>query len=879
MESRARAWEPPETNNAAPVEVLEAHARPVARGKFIFVGQEKLYLRGVTYGPFPPDTSGLSFPDARRVEQDFSAMISHGVNAVRTYLPPPIWLLDLAGSMHLRVLVGLSWEQHVAFLSDRSRKRSIQKAVRDGVRQCAGHPALLGYAIGNEIPASIVRWHGRGAIERFLQQLAELARQEDPEALLTYVNYPTTEYLRLPFADLCCFNVFLESPRALAAYLARLQNLAGDRPLLLTELGLDSRRHGFAHQATAIDWQIRTAFNEGVAGTFVFAWTDEWHRGGQEITDWDFGLTTRDRQAKPSLIAACHAFAEVPFPERSRWPSISVIVCTYNGARTLRECLEALQNLDYPDYEVIVVNDGSTDATSEIAAEFEVRLVDTPNRGLSAARNTGLQAGKGEIVAYIDDDAYPDPHWLKYLATTFERSRHVAVGGPNFAPPGDGAIAECVVNAPGGPVHVLINDREAEHIPGCNMAFRKSALEEIRGFDAQFRVAGDDVDVCWRILERGWTIGFSPSAVVWHHRRNSIRAYWRQQQGYGKAEALLERKWPEKYNAVGHIQWSGRLYGRGLTRRLFKRQRVYHGPWGCAPFQTLHESSPSLLTILPTMPEWYLVIMASGGLSLLALLWPKLVVAVPVFIFVAGATLWQSLLSGWQAVFPSEPLPPPARFKLRLLTAAVHLLQPLARLWGRARHGLTAWRRHTHRARLFPVPRTFSYWVEMWHAPEVILQEIVRALRSERAVLVLGGEYDRWDIEVRGGLLGACRMRAMAEEHGAGRQLFRFRCWPRSSWQVLTAILVFTALAWGAAFDESWAAYDVLALVTLLLLGRTAFECACALGAIDRALKETFLRIQEAAPDRDFVLQFHHPQESPNQMNAATPVHSKSESS
>src|SRR5262249_22209688 len=155
--------------------------------------------------------------------------------------------------------------------------------------------------------------------------------------------------------------------------------------------------------------------------------------------------------------------------------------------------------------------------------------------------NTGLTAATGEIVAYIDDDAYPDPHWLHYLANTFLNTKHVGIGGPNIAPPSDGPIAECVAHSPGNPVHILLSDTEAEHIPGCNMAFRKSALEAIDGFDPQFRIAGDDVDVCWRLQEKGWTLGYSPGAMVWHHRRNSIRAYWKQQRNYGKAESFLEK--------------------------------------------------------------------------------------------------------------------------------------------------------------------------------------------------------------------------------------------------------------------------------------------------------------------------------------------------
>ena len=270
---------------------------------------------------------------------------------------------------------------------------------------------------------------------------------------------------------------------------------------MLAEIGLDSQRHGEAEQAAALDWQVRTAFGGGCAGAFVFAWTDEWHRGGHDIEDWDFGLTDRDRRPKPALAAVRDAFAEVPFPRDLPWPRVSVVVCSHNGSRTIRDCLDGLHHLDYPDYEVIVVDDGSTDATAEIAAGFDVRLIRTPNRGLSSARNTGLEHATGEIVAYIDDDARPDPQWLTHLAATFMATDHVGVGGPNIAPAGDGPIAACVANAPGGPVEVLLSDQIAEHIPGCNSAFRRSALREIGGYDPRFWVAGDDVDICWRLQD------------------------------------------------------------------------------------------------------------------------------------------------------------------------------------------------------------------------------------------------------------------------------------------------------------------------------------------------------------------------------------------
>src|SRR5439155_7671930 len=99
------------------------------------------------------------------------------------------------------------------------------------------------------------------------------------------------------------FNIYLESQERLEAYLARLHNLAGDRPVIMAEVGLDSRRHGVEAQARILDWQIRATFAAGCAGAFVFAWTDEWHRGGHDIDNSDFGLRARDGSPKPALAA------------------------------------------------------------------------------------------------------------------------------------------------------------------------------------------------------------------------------------------------------------------------------------------------------------------------------------------------------------------------------------------------------------------------------------------------------------------------------------------------------------------------------------------------------------------------------------------------
>ena len=818
--------------SVAPVAAGESGTDVCARGKFLYLGSEKLYVRGVTYGTFRPDDAGSDF-DRAQVDGDFAAMAEAGFNAVRTYTVPPSWLLDRASDEGLRVLVGLPWEQHVAFLEGRRRRTSIAERVRDGVRSCAGHPAVLAYAVGNEIPASVVRWHGRQPVERHIERLYDAAKSEDPDALVTYVNFPSTEYLQLPFLDFVAFNVYLESPDAFGAYLARLQNVAGERPLLMAELGLDSRRNGLDRQAAVVDWQLRASFTGGCAGAFVYSWTDEWHRGGHEILDWDFGLTDRTRRPKPALSAASMALEQLPIV-RDEWPRVSVVVCSHDGAATIGDCLRGLQTLAYPRYEVIVVDDGSSDGTGDIAGAAGARVVRTANRGLASARNRGLEESRGDVVAYLDDDAVPDPHWLTYAVDALLSSAHAAVGGPNLAPP-DGVVADAVANAPGGPNHVLVSDTVAEHIPGCNMVFWRDGLASIGAFDPQFIAAGDDVDVCWRVQARGWTIGFAPAAVVWHRRRGTVRGYLRQQRGYGKAEALLERKWPEKYNLVGHATWAGRLYGSGARDGLRRRWRVYYGTWGLGGFQRVYRPPPVQLAWLPLMPEWMLVLAALAAVSLLGLLVTPFLLAVPAFVLATGAMVVESVLAARRSPF-RPTLSRRELAKRRTLTAVLHVLQPVARLAGRFDHGLTPWRLRRSAGLALPAPRVRTVWSEHWLVPEGRLAIAEEALRADGELVAVGGDFDRWDIHVSGTAFGSARLLAAVEEHGAGRQLLRYRLWPRVTVPVLVGLALAVLGAVAAATEGQTILSLLLAAVASLVGVQAVLGASAAMAALERAV-------------------------------------------
>jgi GT2 family glycosyltransferase len=809
----------------------DRHARAEARGKFLWVGGEKLYVKGVTYGAFEPDSAGEEYHDRDRIERDFELMAEAGMNSVRIpHTMPPVSLLDAADRHGLKVMVGLSAEQYAGYLADSKGAPDVAKLVRDKVRGVAGHPAILCYALGNEIQAPLTRWLGRRTVERYLERLHDAVKDADPGGIVTYVNYPTTEYLQLPFLDLVAFNVYLETPDRLEAYLMRLQNIAGDRPLLMSEVGLDALRNGEDAQAESLGRQIRQVFAAGCAGAFVFSWTDEWFRAGEPVDDWAFGLTRVDRTPKPALEAVSTAFDEVPFPADREWPSISAVVCTYNGSRTLRESLEGLLAVDYPELEVVVVDDGSTDESAAIARDVGVRVVGIANGGLANARNVGAASTSGEIIAFVDDDAVPDPHWARYLADTFMRTRYAAVGGPNVPPPGDGAVAACVARSPGGPIHVLLSDTDAEHLPGCNLAVRREAFDAVSGFDPRFNAAGDDVDFCWKLEESGHAIGFNPAAMVWHHRRRTVRAYWRQQRGYGRAEALLEQKWPERYNAAGHVAWGGRVYGNTFALLGFRRGRVYSGRAGSAPFQGMYTPTPGLVDSLARLPEWWLVIASLAALSALSALWSPLMLAIPFLALALLLPLADAAYSGWRAHFPEA-----SEGRLRWLTAVLHVLQPVARLLGRLGEGLSPWRRRRHAGFALPVPSRSAVWSEDWRPPEDWLREIEHSVRESGLAVQVGGGFDRWDYEVRGGAFGGARSLFAAEDHGAGNQYLRFRVWPRPSKVALVAALALLGLAWAAASDSAPDAALILGLMGLLLLTGIAVGCGVATAAIRSA--------------------------------------------
>lgn len=748
------------------------------RAKFFFQGEEKFFIKGVTYGPFAPDAGGHHFGTPDSVRKDLGMMRETGINLLRIYYVPPRWFLDLCEEFHVKVLISIPWAEHVAFLQDRKIRKQVVQAVRDGVRANKGHPAVFGYLVGNEIPSSMVRWLGVRKVTEFVEELIETGRREDESKLFSYASFPPTEYLLPQNCDFFTFNVYLHRQEDFERYLARLQNLAEDRPLVMGEFGMDTIRHTEEEQAEMLLWHVQSVVRGGLAGTILYSWTDEWFRGGMEITDWAFGLTTRAREPKKAWFTVRELFSDgesmpkkVPLPS---YPKVSVIVCSYNGGQTLDDCLTSLKQLEYPNYEVVIVDDGSKDDTPSIVARHPwVVSVRQENKGLSVARNVGAATATGEIFAYTDSDCMADPHWLYYLVGTLLSGDYAGVGGPNISPPAQQWVQACVAAAPGGPSHVLLTDVVAEHIPGCNMAFHRWAFERVGGFDAEYRKAGDDVDFCWRLQQSGGVIAFSPSAIVWHYRRFTLTAFRKQQEGYGEAESLLRFKHLIFFGPTGTAKWKGQIYGAPRFTWLINRPVVYHGVFGEGLFQCIYPTPQSEIAAYLSSIEW---VVLTGFIFVVSIAIPDIRI-VPYLMF--GGTFLVAL--SYMIHAKLEP-----RFdtiRARLLVTFLAFTQPLVRGWWRyftwLKYKRTPGRVILHQASGEPptqpwlTPGEIRFWNEEGVGREKLLAEVVDILETEGWSYSLDTGWQDWDVQVYGSFWWGVRIKTVTEYHGGPKCLTR----------------------------------------------------------------------------------------------------------
>jgi succinoglycan biosynthesis protein ExoA len=304
-------------------------------------------------------------------------------------------------------------------------------------------------------------------------------------------------------------------------------------------------------------------------------------------------------------------------------PAVSVVVAARNAAGVIAACLTSLAAQTLTDHEVVVVDDGSTDETADIASAHGAVVVRSAAVGASAARNLGIERARGRIVAFTDADCTVPPSWLASLVAAIETTGATGVGGPqrNVFP---GGVAGADAFDAFFRLASVVSDytrsggglRNVSHNASCNSAYVKDELLAIGGFAAGLW-PGEDVDLDLRLRARGARLVFVPDAVVHHHRPGTLPWFRRMMRRYGAAE-------------------------RELVRRHGRTRRIDYMPTVLVAIASIH-----LLHLVPACRPWLLALDAAGVsaalIGLVSTTQPRHWLAVTVFAATAVAA-WHT---GW----------------------------------------------------------------------------------------------------------------------------------------------------------------------------------------------------------------------------------------
>lgn len=238
-----------------------------------------------------------------------------------------------------------------------------------------------------------------------------------------------------------------------------------------------------------------------------------------------------------------------PEPAPADAPSVSIVIPAYNSARHIPRLLESLFAQSYPQdrYEILLVDDGSTDTTASVAERAFAgwrgrgRVIRKPNGGPASARNAGFRASSSDVIAFIDSDCVADPNWLASV-TPMLTEQAEGVGGPlrNVSPPGwvSDYLDACEF------FRQRIRNGQVDYLLTANAAFRRDALARVGGFDERPGVWAEDADLSFRLKQEGYTLLLAPTGAVTHFGSPStVRSLCRELYRYGFGAATLSRNW------------------------------------------------------------------------------------------------------------------------------------------------------------------------------------------------------------------------------------------------------------------------------------------------------------------------------------------------
>ena len=303
---------------------------------------------------------------------------------------------------------------------------------------------------------------------------------------------------------------------------------------------------------------------------------------------------------------------------KAQSPFISIVIPSRNAQRTLKDCLDSLRSLNYPKerMEILLVDGFSTDGTREIAALYDLTIVDNPQRSHRTGVNCGFAHAKGELVAYADADCIVDENWLQNSLKYFEANPQVAgITGPIHLPPQQSAFAKAVAFlfslavVLGKSSHKEIQQtvEVVKDFPTCNAIYRKAALNAVMPL-AENLLGGADVELNYLLGQRGFLLLSTPDVQVWHYKRDTPRGFFRQMYRYAIMRLQLGKRWHPLLDvthiAVGlsaplSIIWFSLCFWINLTFVLFSLGLITTALLLICPFAFLKTRSFSATLCVP----------------------------------------------------------------------------------------------------------------------------------------------------------------------------------------------------------------------------------------------------------------------------------------
>jgi len=533
-------------------------------GKFLRRGEDKFLLRAMR---LPGVGAVLDLSEKFTLRKRLDELAAANVNAMILTEAQAETVLSLASPAGLCAMVEVAIDSsdfaspvHILATTDR-----IAKAVRD----LRGYPALIGFLLdcsfdvdSNGTPASAK--HTPNAVRSALEAIMRTMRQTDSRFLIALkrrddhstVPHSTVPHSMVPqptglhpavaltdedltFASLAKIDAGDVSPIIYA-----LHEIADARPLVIE----------FGEELPGQDEVVARAFGFGAAGVVAPAMRRAMSSERQNIRMLSAG----------ELLPFTHLEGSfVPLPAST--PMVSVVVTVRDDERTIAACLESISRLQYPNYEVIVIDDASRDRSVEIAAAAPgVRLMRQSSRaGLGTIRNAALHVARGDLIAFTRADCVVDADWLTLAVRAITEDACDAVSGPIFPSQAERGVAAHVLAAiekVGEKAGAKQSSGEhAVQLADRNMLVRKSSLIAVGGFDARFIDEGGDRDLAARMRAAGMALAGCPAGFVWRCGRITLGQFLRQRIRDGRCEAMLAIAAIGSFGAIAQA-WARRHY-------------------------------------------------------------------------------------------------------------------------------------------------------------------------------------------------------------------------------------------------------------------------------------------------------------------------------